>query len=521
VRTSPAPQSPQPAFVVSVLWSWLGLAASLISGLVLTPFMLRKVGATGYGVWTLVFALAESYWVFDFGIRSATTHFSARYRAVSDDQGLNELINTSLAYFAIIALLFLAVIVAAVHLPERLLHIPPTYAEAFRQLLLMVGVGWAATIVLVVFDASLEGMQRFDILSRIGIAAALLRSVGSILLLSLGGSIVAVGAMTIATQLLASLATCITVMRLNPALRFGRRYVKVPMFRQLAWYGGPALAVSVSNRVIVSMGPLIIGHFLSAAWVTYYAVPFRLVQLILDPVTRIGMVIRSRVAAMAVQESRNGEIAQLVIFANRYSLVLMLGAAIVLFPFGERILGLWATRDLAAHSSTVLRVLIAGAAMGMGAQFSSGAVLFALGRHRIYSIGVVAEALGGALIMSVTVPRAGVVGAAFAYAQMTFLVRGLFTSWLLCRYLKTRWVDFLGSIYLLPLAVAMPIASCGWVAQLLIPGMQKIENIIAFASLLACVYLVLAFRFCLIPEHRVMLLDRAQWALRVVSTAPQ
>src|SRR5947209_6567376 len=109
-----APSSP-PAFLSSVLWSWLSLAASVISGLILTPYMLKSLGATAYGVWILGFAVAESYWLFDFGIRSATTHFSARSGAAADPSQLSQVISTSMVYFGAVGLFVLGTTTAALH----------------------------------------------------------------------------------------------------------------------------------------------------------------------------------------------------------------------------------------------------------------------------------------------------------------------------------------------------------------------------------------------------------------------
>src|SRR5262249_43044989 len=52
-------------FITNVLWNWMGTAASLFTGLILSPILIRKLGPDGYGVWALSFAMADYYWFFD------------------------------------------------------------------------------------------------------------------------------------------------------------------------------------------------------------------------------------------------------------------------------------------------------------------------------------------------------------------------------------------------------------------------------------------------------------------------
>src|SRR5580658_915521 len=67
---SPTPQ-PRWHFLHNVLWSWLAVIANLIIGFVLTPYVIRKLGSEGYGIWTLLFSLISYYGLLDLGMRSA------------------------------------------------------------------------------------------------------------------------------------------------------------------------------------------------------------------------------------------------------------------------------------------------------------------------------------------------------------------------------------------------------------------------------------------------------------------
>src|SRR5215469_3716554 len=92
-------------FLRNVLWSWLGVSVALLAGLVLSPFMIRRLGEEGYGIWALVFALMEYYDLLDFGFRSAVVKYTAHYRATNEIDQVYTVINTALVYFSLIGLL--------------------------------------------------------------------------------------------------------------------------------------------------------------------------------------------------------------------------------------------------------------------------------------------------------------------------------------------------------------------------------------------------------------------------------
>ena len=75
----PIPRRRSEIFVRSVVWNWAGVSISLITGFLLSPYLFRKLGPEGYGIWALSFSLIEYYWLLDLGVRSATAKFVAHH----------------------------------------------------------------------------------------------------------------------------------------------------------------------------------------------------------------------------------------------------------------------------------------------------------------------------------------------------------------------------------------------------------------------------------------------------------
>ena len=104
----PSPQGGRRAsrFFAGVLWNWVGVALNIAIGLLLSPYIIRKLGPERYGIWALVFTLVEYLWFFDLGFNTSVTQFVAKYRARNEPDQINRVINTGLVYFCCVALVF-------------------------------------------------------------------------------------------------------------------------------------------------------------------------------------------------------------------------------------------------------------------------------------------------------------------------------------------------------------------------------------------------------------------------------
>ena len=165
----PSPEVAKPArprgeqFVINVLWSWTGVAANLFVGFIITPFILRRLGAEQYGIWGLIFSILDYFWFFDLGLNTAVCNFCARFLAVEDHEKINEVISTALFYFSMIALIVWAIAPFAARNAYRFFHVSSAYRPEFASLILITTISWGVCIVLHMFVSALDGFQRFDL----------------------------------------------------------------------------------------------------------------------------------------------------------------------------------------------------------------------------------------------------------------------------------------------------------------------------------------------------------------------
>ena len=491
-------------FVRNVLWNWLGTAVNLFIGFVLSPYLILKLGADGYGVWAITFSLVEYYWFFDLGFRSATVKFVAHYSAIGDTAGVRSIVSTSLVFSSVAAAtVFAAVALTAKHV-DRFFQIPQALRGNFETLLILITLNWCLGLVFNVFNASLEAVQHFEYSTKASIISAAIRAIGWTLALHFGYKLIAIGIVTVASQVAGYAVNYAFFRKVFPAQRLSVRHTNFATLCEMARYGIHTFVMTTSNQLLNQGAPVLIGHYLSAAFVGFYNLPVRLLQYTVELVGRIGIVTNTNAAELAARR-RSKDLATLAVLTNRYCLVIFMPFAIVLWTYGRQLLTFWVGASFASRSATVLPILTAGYVIGIAGQFSAGMLLQGLGKHQRYARSLLLEAILARPLLLIAIPRWGIVGAAWTSASLMILNRGLVASWLVAQIVAVPFSSYMRSVYGGPLLTMVPVLVLSlWLRSGAFRGGGPVQ-IFAAVFVAALTYYTLAFLLLVERNHRALL----------------
>src|SRR5437660_3038557 len=82
--------------------SWFALGINVVVGILLSPFILHRLGDAAFGIWVLIFAITGYYGLFDLGIRSSIVRYISKAKATGDFQYAGRIISTSLFTYSCI-----------------------------------------------------------------------------------------------------------------------------------------------------------------------------------------------------------------------------------------------------------------------------------------------------------------------------------------------------------------------------------------------------------------------------------
>jgi O-antigen/teichoic acid export membrane protein len=486
-------------YMTNVLWTWLGVATGIFGGLFVTPYTVRKIGVDHFGMWTLVLSLVEYYWLIDIGLRSAALKFSAEYYALGQQDELDELVNTGLAYsMGAGAILALLTIFGAPY-AGLLFHISD---PVFPKLIRVVGISWALGLVFNIFGACIEGFQRFDIFGQIWVSTTVLRTITLVLVLALGFGVFEMGLVLLASQTLVYLLNLYYYRRLAPQAKINLSLATFSKFKEMASYGVHTLRVIVSDRLLRQAVPVMIPYYLPLRDLAFYALPMRILDYAMDGVGRVGSV-TTPTATELLAKGRREELVDLSVYANRYSLAIFLPIPIFLLIYGNELYAIWMGSDIASHSAYLLPAFLFGHAI-VASQMNSVSVLFGIGRHQAYSRFLLGEALLTVLGMALVLPRFGLLGAAWLANGLMALNRGLIVGFLLCTELEMSVGTFAARVYAKPCLVGA-VTFLGLMA-LKHEGLrgQTLPQILTAVFAMAVPYVAASYLLCVSAEHRAL-----------------
>jgi O-antigen/teichoic acid export membrane protein len=492
-------------FFIHILWNWLSVAANLLVGFTLTRFLIRSLTDEQYGVWVLTFSLAEYATLFDLGFRSATVNFVSRFRVQKDYQGMSEAISTSLAYFLGIAVLCLFIAFSLANQGYRLFHISPSNRGDFAFLLMVVGFIWAGSFMAVIFQASLEAFQAFKIANKIVVGTLLVRSICCVIVLYLGYGLRALGICTLIAQFASWIMIYLAFRRMMPELKIGRKFVSSARWKEMAKYGLNSVYANVGGLFLNQGPPLVVGHYLPATYVGFYGLPFRLLNYMVDLITRIGYVTAPKTAELWAMGHRE-QIGRLGTRLNRYCFALFLPPSIFLSFYAQPLLMKWLGRaEFVNQCAPLLPVFALSVSFAVSAQFNSSSILYGMAKHGPFAISLLAEAGLSLTGMALALPHYGIFGAACICSGLTIINRGFITPFLVCRELPYNYFHYMGSIYLRPLLCGVPVIGLAILFRWSwLPG-QTIPQLVVAGGLLIGIGLLLSLAFCVEPEHRALL----------------
>jgi len=500
----PLPQGRSQRFVFNVLWNWAAVAIGLITGFLLSPYLFRKLGAEGYGIWALTFSLIEYYWLLDLGVRSATAKFVAHHWATEEPGKISEVVSTAVSYSCLIAVLMLALVALTGSQIEQFFHISPHFRQSFHALLLLITLSWCLGLVFNLFSAALEAVQRFDVTNRITIVTTGSRAALWFATLYLGYGIVALGLATLINQCVMYALNYIAFRKVLPACQVSLRHSGFGMLKKMWSYGIHTFVQTVSMMGLNQGPPVLIGHFLPAEFVGFYSLPVRLLQYTTDFVGRLGAVTNVNAAALFARDESQ-PLVKLAVYANRYCLAAFMPLAILLWTYGDQFFRLWIGLAGARQAAPLLPALLVGYLFAVVAQFNSSNILLGLGKHQRYAKGLLAESVLAIVALWFIIPRSGILAAAFTIAALMLINRGLFAPWLVARTLGIGFASFMRNIYVWPLLAALPVLALAYVLRAtVLPGTTWLQ-IFAAAILIAVPYYAIAFAFCLEHDHRLLL----------------
>ncbi len=427
----------------SVLFNWFGLGVKILVGFLLLPYVVGKLGATGYGQYLFIVALFGYSDIFDFGLRAAVLRYVAQFTARGETERMNATLGTVFGYYLIIAACVLVLGLLAWLFPQPWL-VPEGASSRFTLYILIFAGAAASLFFRLGWQSVLWARERYDISNVAELFAFMVRVTFLVVFLSRGYGVITLVLADLLENVLSFLIHRAIIARKFPEIRprwFSGRHDDV---RALANYSVWVFLNGVSAQLRFRAPNLVIGWVLTAADVALFGVAARIQSYLFQISTAMNAPFRTRMSAL---EGTNDWDALRDLFLRATQLITMLAVTStgILFVFGDRFLQAWVGEELGegiAQSIRVLQILLPALAAEMS-QLAATSALYAAARHQWLSGIILGEALAILGLGIFLTLKYGVVGAALGTA-IPILANKLFLQSLFsCRKLGVPYAQYL------------------------------------------------------------------------------
>jgi O-antigen/teichoic acid export membrane protein len=394
----------------NVLSNWIGMIINIIVSFFMIPFVIHEMGNSSYGFWVLLQSLTSYMFLLDFGVRSSLNRHLAKFYALGEYQESNKVINAGLTVYLSLCI---GLIVWSCFLGmtfQSFFPIQDLDSTSVFLAVILVGSSVALHFPSAVFDAVLTGQQRYDLMNIAQILSLSVRTVLIVLALKCGYGIVAISLATFLASLLLFFLNYAFAGWISPGMQLDFSLPRLSMLKLLANHGLYAYILTGATRIITDAGNIVIGAFVSAEAVTFYAIAGSLTAYATSVVSGITTTIPPAASHLEARGDQKG-LQSLCIAGTKFVLLIGLPILLTFILSGDTFLRLWVGEEFSA-SYPPLVLLSLGWAFNY-LQSAAGCILIGLSRHKIAAGLVLVQAalnLGGSLFL---VKSMGVLGVAW------------------------------------------------------------------------------------------------------------
>lgn len=389
--------------------NYIGQAVSLGTLFLLTPFILHRLGPAAYGLWVLLSSVVAYGSLLDLGLWGAVIKHVAAYRAEGRAHGARALVATALRLYAGLGLVAVVLGVASAPALPRWFSVPAHQQTQAAQLVVLLSLGVGLGLPGMLPLSILRGLQRYDLVNLVEVAATLVTAAAAVGLLLAGGGVVGVVAANLGGIGLMALLGAWLVQRAAPEWGLSWRGANRRLIRALMGFSWPLAVQAVAGRLQNRTDEITIGAFLTLAAVAPYNVARRLSEapnLLARQFTKVLLPLASELNA----ERDRGRLQALLTAGTRVTLALSAASGGVLIVLAAPTLELWVGAEYAGAAPLV--GLLTAASLLAAVQWPAGAVLQGVARHRLLAVTALGAGLANLALSIALVRPLGLAGVA-------------------------------------------------------------------------------------------------------------
>lgn len=323
--------------------SYIAIFVHMVVGLIYTPYMLRVMGQSEFGIFSLASSVISYLTILDLGFGNAVIRYTAKLKAENDRVGQQKLFGMFIMLYVVIGIVaFICGALLSIN-ADRLFSekMTPTEVERTKIMLWLMSFNLAVTFPMSIWGAIMSAYERFIFQRVVSIIRSVLNPLVMVILLFYGYRAIA---MVVVTTVFNFATLFINYTYCKKILHIKVLFSKVNwgFLKEVSMYSFWVFLTVIMDKIYWSSGQFILGIFQGSKSIAVYSVSIQLLHMFMLFSTAISGVFLPRITEMVVNGNDRKAISDVFVKTGRVQYISMAFILTGFILFGQSFIRLWA-----------------------------------------------------------------------------------------------------------------------------------------------------------------------------------
>lgn len=326
--------------------SYISMGLGYLISIIYTPIMLRLLGQSMYGVYSLVASVVSYLGLLSFGFGSAYIRFYSRYNADDDKVNIAKLNGMFLIVFLVVSFIAILAGMVLVFYTETILGNELTFREISiaKVLMAIMVINIAFSFPGIIFNSNIIVNEQFifqKILQMVQVVAnpflvlpVLFMGYGSI------GMVAVTTILNISVEII-NVLFCFKKLK----MKFSFKQIDFSLMKDMIIFSSFIFVNMITDQINWNIDKFVLGRFYGTVAVAVYGLAAQLNTYYISLSTTISYVFTPRIHRIVASTDDNQELTSLLVRVGRIQFILLSMIATGFIFFGQPFINMWAGRN--------------------------------------------------------------------------------------------------------------------------------------------------------------------------------
>jgi O-antigen/teichoic acid export membrane protein len=339
--------------------SFVSLGLSNILAIIYTPFMLRTMGQSEYGLYSLVLSVVAYLSLLDFGFASTLIRYISLYKTNNETEKLPSLLGMFIFLYLVIGLICFVAGMGLYFSTDQIFGSSLSFLELenARVMILILVVYLALSFPFSVFGAIIIANEKFIFQKLLSIFRSILTPLLMIPLLFWGYKSVAIACVTVFVGMLiisSNVWYCFSKIK----IKFSFKNFDYSIFREIFWFSLFIFFKIILERIYWSTGQFVLGAAIGTVAVAIFSVALQMKGYFESFSQAIGNLFLPRLTSLVQLKNSKALISETFTKVGRIQYHILGFLLCIYFLIGEKFIVLWAGENYISAYEISLFIIV-------------------------------------------------------------------------------------------------------------------------------------------------------------------